>query len=212
MTHTAQDVEHGRVELLLPWFVNETLDSAEYESVQRHVETCAECRDNVTLLSSLNEVVQEDSTIPIIPQPAPDKLLAFVEQEDAAKGHDPFRGWRGIAAAAAVLLLVLGKMGVDRPGGDPDYVTATSAEDQSNYVLAVQFDPELAVITRGEILDQLGATDVVATGVAGEYRFTVTRPAQSVVEFDAYLQSIEAMDGVAAVALAGVADPSGLAQ
>jgi len=208
MTQMTQDVEHGRVELLLPWYVNETLDAEEYESVRRHVEACAECRENFMLLNSLSDVVQEDSTIPIIPEPVPDKLLALVERETAGKGHDPFRGWRGVAAAAAVLLLVvLGRMATTIDESEPGYLTATSVESRGSYVLSMQFDTELAVTTRERILERLGATNVVATDLPGEYRFNVVRPNQTVVEFDAYLSSIEAMDGVAGVALVGIDDP-----
>nr|HRC86425.1 zf-HC2 domain-containing protein [Thermoanaerobaculia bacterium] len=39
--------DHGEIELLLPWYVNQTLDDTEIAWVESHLAECAECRAEV---------------------------------------------------------------------------------------------------------------------------------------------------------------------
>lgn len=46
---------------LLPWYVNGTLQAAEHEGVERHLETCEPCREEVASLGDLQEHVQSEN-------------------------------------------------------------------------------------------------------------------------------------------------------
>ena len=52
MKPTAPTTHHEECRELLPWFVNQTLDSAEHKAVLEHLETCGVCLDEVEELRS----------------------------------------------------------------------------------------------------------------------------------------------------------------
>jgi Putative zinc-finger len=67
----AQD-EHREIDLLLPWYVNGSLDEPERERVRLHVQECHLCQQEVQLVSLIQtEVVGERQGEP---EPAPGGL------------------------------------------------------------------------------------------------------------------------------------------
>ena len=78
MTDNTQMHDHDEIDLLLPWYVNETLDQAEHERVANHVATCNECQENASLLADVQAAVLRNETTPLVPQPRVNELLESI--------------------------------------------------------------------------------------------------------------------------------------
>jgi anti-sigma factor RsiW len=52
---TLETAEHGRVELLLPWYVNATLPAGERAEVEAHLARCTRCKSELAFQTRLRE-------------------------------------------------------------------------------------------------------------------------------------------------------------
>ncbi len=69
MTDNRQIHDHDEIDLLLPWYVNDTLDATEHDRVAKHVVSCAKCQESVSLLTDVQAAVVTNKATPIVPQP-----------------------------------------------------------------------------------------------------------------------------------------------
>lgn len=68
------------VEALIPWYVNGTLDAAESQHVQRHLEGCEQCRVSLRLERRIAELVFEHrDTLDCAPQSGWNRLAAQLD-------------------------------------------------------------------------------------------------------------------------------------
>ena len=67
MSDNKQLHDHDEIDLLLPWYVNDTLEPAEHDRVARHVAICAECQESVSLLAEIQTAVVRNKATPIVP-------------------------------------------------------------------------------------------------------------------------------------------------
>lgn len=75
----------GHVETLLPWYVNGTLRTADSQRVQRHLESCEQCRVSLQLESRIAGLVHDHrDTLDCAPQSGWNRLAA---QLDARQPH-----------------------------------------------------------------------------------------------------------------------------
>ncbi len=79
--------DHDEIMSLLPWYVNQTLDKDQRETVSSHVEHCGECQREIQLLTSLNEAVQNDVQNDYREHADIDKNLASVMSRIDANEH-----------------------------------------------------------------------------------------------------------------------------
>jgi anti-sigma factor RsiW len=110
---------HRQAERLLPWLVNGTLDDDERELVERHVDTCADCRQQLTQWQAMQVACAAPTA------PAPDPMPSFTRRRSRRqlpRARPPLsrgsakrgtratapRGKRGAVAAPCALLLALG--------------------------------------------------------------------------------------------------------
>lgn len=96
MNATDYESQHEGVALLLPWFVNETLDDAEREQVARHLAVCDECADAVYSLRAVQGGLADDKLTPITPAPNPQLVLERADSRAANR--------RTFAIAASIVL------------------------------------------------------------------------------------------------------------
>lgn len=68
--------EHREVDLLLPWYVNDTLSKAERRRVDHHLETCAACRRELAAAGALERAVLQSHEA--MPEPSPDALQSVL--------------------------------------------------------------------------------------------------------------------------------------
>ena len=75
--HTA----HREVWMLLPWYVNGTLEGAEFDLVQQHLRVCITCRKELAEQQRLAEAVGQSSVMDLVPQLSFARLLQRIESE-----------------------------------------------------------------------------------------------------------------------------------
>jgi anti-sigma factor RsiW len=88
------DPEHGEATQLLPWLVNDTLNSDERAGVERHLVQCVACRNEVENLCALQACIARDDGDPLLTQ-AFGRINARLEETECAP--DPRRILRRIA-------------------------------------------------------------------------------------------------------------------
>lgn len=118
--------EHREVDLLLPWYVNRTLERHERSRVERHLAVCALCQKEVETLQQLQSAVILSSEE--IPAPSPaglERVLARIEADERSKKVQqavwwaelwdrlratvlppPLPAWRLVPVVATVLIVV----------------------------------------------------------------------------------------------------------
>lgn len=155
---------HAEAELLLPWYANNTLKAQERDAVAGHLEQCNECARALALLTRMEAAVNDSGTVPLVPDPQPDKLFEVLDQQSADTGNRPvFKRWQiaaGLAAAAIAAAFVWSVNAVDPT--DPAYRTAISADADNEiaYVIELGFAATVSADQRRTILNELGATTV----------------------------------------------------
>jgi anti-sigma factor RsiW len=157
------DAAHARSEVLLPWYVNGTLDAAERAFVESHVGQCERCRTDIARLRSIAEDVREFDI-----DPDRDRALGRLSTRlDAADdGEAPFganarqRGlsalWRDARVLRVLVILqvgalaALGAIGL-RTVPDVEYRTLaapTGSADRGRLIVAFDSAQPEVVIRR----------------------------------------------------------------
>jgi hypothetical protein len=202
-------VDHEEFESLLPWYVNETLDEAEQTRVQRHIEQCATCRDNVDMLLEVRRTVRSGSPAPLVPPPDTARLLEAIEESDRAGAH---RTWSWIAVAATFTLVAITmawQLG-PRPGNTPtlfETVTSPAVDQSINYVLEVRFAPGASVESHGAFFESIGAGKLAVPLGENTYRMALGLGPLSLAELEQYAERIESRPEVAAARFVAVQLP-----
>jgi anti-sigma factor RsiW len=70
--------EHREIDLLLPWYANDTLSEAERRRVDRHLETCGACRRELAAANALEQAVLQSHEA--MPEPSPDALESVLSR------------------------------------------------------------------------------------------------------------------------------------
>jgi hypothetical protein len=184
------DPEHGEATELLPWLVNDTLNSDERARVERHLAQCVGCRHEVENLRALQAYIARDDGDPLLTQ-ALGRINARLDQTESAPG--PRRILRRIAlqwrqtapwlrgavmAQAAVLALLTGML-LAQPA--PQYyrtLGATPVRARLDTELVVVFHAALPEREVRSLLLRLHARIVDGPSPAGAYTLQVARGEQ----------------------------------
>lgn len=212
MTDQLTSGDHEYIEKLLPWFVNGTLDATERERVQRHLDSCKDCKHSVNELIAIETGIRAEPATPLIPTPDVDRLMASVD----AGRHEPqvFFGSSGrrvatlvSVAAAIVLSVTLILRFLSEPPTPQLFETATSEGTDSpmDYVIDLTFAE--SVSNHESALADTGAIGISETGVAGVYRVVFRQPIVSMEELDRFTNELAARDDVLSVDVVGVQIP-----
>jgi anti-sigma factor RsiW len=108
------DCPNGDVRDVLPDYVNDRLGAHRRAEVERHVESCAACRDEVQLLRDLRATLRRAPSVNV------EAIAAAIPPYRAPVGRGWTTGWRTAAAVAAIaiggtsLALLLGDAPNDR--------------------------------------------------------------------------------------------------
>ena len=108
MKNPDANVDHKALTLLLPWYVNGTLEDRELQQVETHLVSCPECNSEVRELREIAAAVGREQTVPLVP-PAP--IEAFLDSIDdvgavSTKTWTPRRMTGALAAAAVILATI----------------------------------------------------------------------------------------------------------
>lgn len=148
--------EHQQVQMLLPWFVNDTLEESEASAVEAHLAECAECRRDLiqekalameASLASMDVdqawAAMRDRVVSSAQHPAgpaPTANVVPLRRRSILKRPVPL-GW-AMAAQAAALLLVVGGMRLTQPPLEPVYHALGAAPAPAAGNVIVIFRPE----------------------------------------------------------------------
>lgn len=197
--HSIRDAHarrHERVEALLPWFVNRTLEAAERREVEEHLTDCDVCRRELEVERGVAEALRDGGEP--APAPHPRQLARLLERIDAGEATPapaaprwrgvawkPWGGWgggwRSVAAlqAAAILALVgvlLARLDSAAPAPTTGYRTladapspAAAAGDARPLRVQVIFSPSTTEGEMRELLDLVGAHIVGGPSPLGAY-------------------------------------------
>ena len=204
--------DHDEIDLLIPWYVNDTLEPAEHDRVTRHVTTCAECRESVSLLAEIQTAVVRNKATPIVPQPRIDELLDSISTGNPLRHLDRQQSKIFFAAASVTLLLIATLIlsdQEDRSGISQRFETATSSQvgASMDYVLTIQFESGTSPADRDRVLQDIGARDISGCGIEGSYRVIVQLSAASLEELDSYTGDLESLSEVRSVAVVALQLP-----
>ena len=166
---------HRVVDVLLPWFVNGTLESEERALVERHLDHCKRCRQEVEWLRELHAACALAG--------GPDGSPAFsrlhqrlMEPPTAAQlaGRQRVQPWSGaVIAAQLAAILVVGVLviGSDEPRAPAPYRTLSAAASSAS--LVVVFDPAATESDFRRSLQAAGARIVDGPTQANAYLLDV---------------------------------------
>jgi hypothetical protein len=204
-----QTVNHEELVKLLPWYVNGTLDEAERNRVRRHIEECAECRDNTEMFGNVRHAIRNGSPAPLVPSPDKQRLLAALDHD--GRRSIP-RNWPWLAAAAtiaAVAITAIWQLGT-RPAAQPvlfETVTSPVVDQPINYVLEVQFVPGTAADAHGAFFESIGASELAVPLNDRSYRVALGLGTVTLADLEQYADRIESRPEVASARFVAVQLP-----
>lgn len=207
MNETLKSADHERIELLLPWYVNNTLEITEREAIQRHSAGCKECRAQIELLSSVQSGVSNGSPTPIVPNANIAKLLAAIDSGGSTQQARPVsRRFIALAASVATAFVVIAIILVNQSQTQQPptrFETATSADQVApmDYVLDILFDAGTVASAREQILQQIDAKNIVVAEHENNYRVTVSLQLSSLDDLERYTNEVESLPRVDSVSV-----------
>lgn len=212
MTENSQMQDHDEIDLLLAWFVNETLDPFEQDRVVAHLTTCSICRDSVALLTDVQAAVIRHKATPIVPQPRVNELLDSISTGDSTnnRGHGysrVFMAAAGITALLITTLLLTNSQNMTNVSQTFETATSVAGNAAMDYVLSIQFESGTTVAEREQVLQDIDARDVSGGSDVGAFRVIVQLPAASLDELDRYTENLEAMTVVKSVSVVALQLP-----
>jgi hypothetical protein len=172
---------HQEIMLLLPWFVNKTLDDAETKAVEKHLKVCLICKREVADLNKLSLAIKQADTLDAVAQASFSRLQARIhghgnsrdQAAPPATGENlrgqkkprkfdfalPIFRYQAIAALALCLLSIPAYLIINRQL-ENDYRTLANAE------ITLANDDEIRVVF-SESVDS-GRRKSVIDSIAGE--------------------------------------------
>ena len=190
-------LDHDEVDLLLPWFVNDTLAGAQRQHVQLHVESCTTCQESVALLQEMQGAAQTDAAVPMVPSPRMNDLMSAIAMDEPRQTSRNW--WPAVALAASVAaILLVATLVVDNPELAPDpeirFETATSGENAAavmDYVMAVEFEPGTTAINRLQAFEAYDVAEFVAESEPDTYRIMIRLPVSSLEDLERVTNDME---------------------
>jgi anti-sigma factor RsiW len=188
------DVVHQEIWELLPWYVNGTLDTQEFQRVEAHLALCALCQEERARCCALATAVRTADDVAWEPSPAHlARLLARLEAAEASasatggrwqRWHERWRKGRGIlhstppamrwafAVQCALVLLLAGGLLWQSTGRPALYTTlsdATHAPASTNQQIRLVFTEDITERELRSLLTSVHGTITSGPSAAGAY-------------------------------------------
>jgi hypothetical protein len=179
--------EHQAVALLIPWYVNDTLDDGERSRIEAHLTGCAACREDLALEQRIYHGVSADSAVEYMPAASLNRLREkldgkpVVDAQVSMSAQMPrrrrLRHWRGLTAASIIVMAVaIGVLAADRwrqDGGRhaaPLFYTVTNDAARSpDEVVRAVFSPNITLVELQALLDEAQLRIISGPSEAGVY-------------------------------------------
>ncbi len=161
--------DHDAIEALLPWYVNGTLTDEERARVERHLEHCRRCREDVRFLTGLRQGIRRTADTPADPELGLKRLMREIDAEPPARRRRPW--WQPSLAAAAVVIVVQGVLLFNLWQRDDDIGMRLAGETPPPaVVLQIQFDADAREGEIRALLRSLNARLIDGPSAVGLYR------------------------------------------
>lgn len=193
MSSAASKAMHNDVKLLLPWYANGTLSALERDKVRTHLETCVDCREELSFCADTMESVRQQEATPILPATTAAGLLDQSQQHDARRpGRSRQLMWRIAAAVGLVAFVILIRIApLDANNQRFETATAAATVTTMDYVLELQFSDGVSTDARLAIIDELGGDDSLLAAEQMRIRIVLSLPPKSLDELDRHAVGIE---------------------
>ena len=212
MKQASRPQDHDYITELLPWFVNETLDEQERLLVEDHLRTCVSCRTDIELLSHLQQSVQRDSPLPLVPSARVETLLDAIDGSGVATARQI--SWPAIAAAASIVAIGIFAVWFvgDRANNATEIqefetVISPSASEDFDFVIELRLTAGVGEATRNALFTELGINDPPVATSQETYRVTIGSNAMSLGALESYIDAIESRPEVSAARVVAVQLP-----
>lgn len=187
---------HANLVLLLPWYVNNTLEASEHQQVEQHLRSCLVCRRELIALRKLAAEVKQATDLDVAAEASfaglqgrlqkksalpVNTVVAFKTQPDVSKSTDNKRqylsfsgyGFKGWAIAASVLLATTLPllMQQQQEASVASYYTLSAAKPEASHhnQVRVVFAKHLAEKDIDALLKKVNATKVDGPNSVGAY-------------------------------------------
>ena len=176
------------LDLLLPWYVNGTLDDAERRRVEDYLARSSHARDEVALLRQLRQQVKEEAIEASPGELGLQRLKRQIKQDAQQPGDtDRMAGrtvtvssfWRPLAVAACLALVIQAAVMIGLTGGFDSDVEIASGDAG---VLQVTFAPDATEQQIRDVLQSAGASIADGPNALGVYRLRLVDAGGTTVE------------------------------
>jgi anti-sigma factor RsiW len=171
---------------LLPWYVTGRLTEDEKTRVERHLEQCAVCRDDVVRERQVHALLHGRGPVEYAPQGGLGRTLARIDELEREAPARPSpasnvapratAATRWLAAAVVVqavglgVLVVARERGVAMPSGAAEYRTlASTSPAAAPATIRVVFAPTMTIAELWALLAREGLSIVAGPSAAGTY-------------------------------------------
>lgn len=196
MNNVTSTVIHADIELLLPWYVNGTLSVVDRERVQTHLQTCVDCYDAVSMCTEMQDSVQQDGPIPILPATTARQILDGAKKGATKSARSArWQRWSIAATFGFVAMLIVWSLG---PGVATvntnqqfDVATTSGRLDTMDYVLELRFAADVSVDDRQSIIEDIGGSNSIMDANQVHFKIVVRLPPMSLHELEQYAAEIQ---------------------
>lgn len=176
---------HGRVQRLIPWFVNGTLDESEEALVRTHCEACGECRADVAREQHLREAVVslpagEDRGWAAMREKVLQRPSPAERTRGSYLGRPIALGWALAGQLAVAACLTIAFLGfAPEPEPERGYGLLASPAKGTTGNVIVLFAPETTEAALRRTLQTVGGRIVDGPTASGAYILRVAEPDQA---------------------------------
>ena len=191
------EVTHTEAFELLPWLLNDTLSPRERAAVEKHIDRCPVCRQELDEQRSVRDLVRESSLVPIPTSRSFNRLLGRIDASETDVNRSRFSRLRRpfliAATLAAVSMSVLLMIAVfDKPGSQDEFVTLTDSSAHSGYgpTLHVVFASNITEADMRAVLLAAGGEIVSGPTSEGIYTIGIAESSDRSSDFDNMLTQL----------------------
>ena len=203
MTEADRNSCQSRLRQDIPWYLNDTLTEAETTRVREHIESCADCRADLELHSSMRSTVLGREVTPILPQTRAADITG-IGKTGRLRPRANSRIWSQLSAVAAgvaiiSVALLVGLYSIDfteERGQVFQTATSTGSPKGIDYILQLRFEDTVSEPQRAKIVAQLDGMVKWTVNDSGVYEIHVQLPTPSLEVLKDYEQRTDALPGV----------------
>ena len=186
---------HTRVERLLPWYVNGTLDAEDLRLVERHLDSCRTCESDVELLRHVAGAVTAATPVPLVPESSAADFIDRLPADGMPMRSRRRSAWL-LAAAAALAAILLSARIENVPA--PDYRTAADVSTLApqSFVLEIYLEDTVDSSERVRLFEAIGAHTLTTEPDIGRFEVVVSVRAGDGDDLASYTAQLEGLTGI----------------